>query len=159
MSTTTCFEDFKGFSAENWTRVESFRQLLEQPVNSWLTYTRTSYLPPAEFKKACEESKRQGNALMAKKRKKITCVIKEIEHETGTLTVESVPRKFKDDKRELKTLSWKLRDNMKGDVNYYIQVHRTEEQIEQLKEQKKRKRRKVEKDASQTESTSSSSSE
>ena len=145
--TSICFENFPGFSSENWIRVESFRQLLEQPIDSWITYTRTSYLPPTEFKKAREESQRHGEPLMAKKRKKITCVVKEIDHENESLTVESVPRRFKDAKRELKTLSWKLSDNMKGDVIYYIQVPRSEAQIQELKE-KKRKRRKTEKSSS-----------
>ena len=134
-----CYEDMKNFTAEHWTPVATFCELLEQPAGAYLCYTRNSYLSPAEYKKLSES----GSAVTPR-RKRITCIVKEVDHEQGFLHVQSTPRKFKDSHRELKTLSWKLQEGMKGDVKYYIAVPKSQEEIHALREKKRRRGNKKE---------------
>ena len=133
------FESMPGFTSENWIAAETFQQVLDEPVGAWLSYTRESYLSPSEFKKLSAESKGR----IDRKRKRVTCVIKEIDRETGTVVVSSTPRKFKDPKREVKIASWSLRDGMKGDCKFYLQKVKTPQEIEVMKENKRLKRGKT----------------
>ena len=119
---STHHEGFKGLSHENWTAVESFQQVLEEKVGSWVSYTRDTYVPRAEFLKKVKENEEKGLGLVKKQRKKIMCVIREVDVTDGTLRVESIPRAFKDDKREQRVMSWTLREGMKGMPKFYIQT-------------------------------------
>lgn len=118
---STHHEGFKGLSHENWTAVESFQQILEEKVGAWISYTRDTYVPRAEFLKKVKENEEKGLGLVKKQRKKIMCVVKEVDAIEGTLRVESIPRAFKDDKREQRVMSWTLREGMKGMPKFYVQ--------------------------------------
>jgi len=135
-SVTPCFENFAGFTNKNWKPLDSFEQALEQPAGSWITYTRDSYLSPAEFKKMSDDAKTQGLDRVQKKRKKVTGIVREVDHENKVLTVESIPRRFRNEAREMKVLSWKLREHMKGNPLYYAQIPMSEEEIAQRKKER-----------------------
>ena len=115
-------EGFKGLAVENWTAVERYEQILEEKVGAWISYTRDTYVPRAEFLKRVKENEEKGLGPVKKQRKKIMCVIKELDAIEGTLKVESIPRSFKDDKREQRVMSWTLREGMKGMPKFYVQA-------------------------------------
>ena len=119
---STYHEGFKGLAIENWVSVERFEQILEEKVGAWLSYTRDTYVPRAEFLKRVKENEEKGLGPVKKQRKKIMCVIKELDAIEGTLKVESIPRSFKDDKREQRVMSWTLREGMKGMPKFYVQA-------------------------------------
>ena len=112
-------EGFKGLSVENWTPA-SFEQVLEEKVGAWVQYTRDTYVPRADFLKQVKENEEKGLGPIKKQRKKIMCLIKEVDE--GTLKVESIPRPFKDELREQRVMSWVLRSGMKGGPKFYIQT-------------------------------------
>jgi len=119
---STHHEGFKGLSHENWTAVENFQQILEEKVGAWISYTRDTYVPRSEFLKKVKENEEKGLGLVKKQRKKIMCVLREVDAIEGTLRVESIPRAFKDDKREQRVMSWTLREGMKGMPKFYVQA-------------------------------------
>ena len=132
MSASTFFEDFKGLSSDRWKAVESFPELTNSlSAGDMVQYTRDSYVPRAEFLKRLTASKDQGitveefkNRMPNKGRKKCMCVVDEVDYtgDSVVVKVKSMPRKFKQDDKEHKTMSWTLKDGMRGAPKYYIRI-------------------------------------
>jgi hypothetical protein len=111
-------ENFTGFTTKNWQPAE-FKEVLESKAGDWICYTRDTYMNRAEFLKKVKES---NGAKVSPQRRKICCVVKEVDFESGSIKVESIPRKFKDEAREHRVMSWQLKDGMRGSPKFYIRV-------------------------------------